>query len=605
MAQYIEYVKGKKYPPKDAEISFDLDAFDDAGYLFKPEDLVVDIDELDKETIRDLINRFNIRTEIVWTDRGAHLYFKMPKGFRRNQSICALGFKIEYKYLKGKNKSITIKRNGIVRDIENPGKREELPDFFMPGKYDNLLGVSQGNRNNSLYKLKSKIFTLENSREILKFVNERIFDEPLDDREFEQVAREESFQAEKGLETQTADLIMQQMSPYLYRNKLYLREGDVYISDDNLIDRIIYDYCQGMNTAYQEEVKKQLQKRCPYIPPDKTDFKIKLNNGYLYKGKFYDLITNSFTPYNIEIDYYPDTEPVQVVDDYINQLTGGDKEYREFLLEMIANTLVVDKGLIRSIGKFYIMVGDGGNGKGTFLQIIKKILNPENCSSLSLTDLEDERYIYNLVDKLVNLGDDIENKPITERSGKLLKNLSTADNVMIRKMRHNAEPVEMIATLIFTSNHVIKSFDKSYGLGRRITWLPMFSKPETIDPQFIEKLTTRPALEYWIKLIVEAYTRLYKRGYMPECKILNEYKDDYLIENNNSLLFLQNLDDLDLDHVKPKTIFLEYENWCENNGETPVSRKQLLETIRKEKGFVSKPTTNKGQSVRLFFKVKD
>ena len=34
------------------------------------------------------------------------------------------------------------------------------------------------------------------------------------------------------------------------------------------------------------------------------------------------------------------------------------------------------------LAKFFIFVGDGGNGKGTLLLIIREILGQKNCSGL-------------------------------------------------------------------------------------------------------------------------------------------------------------------------------------------------------------------------------
>ena len=52
----------------------------------------------------------------------------------------------------------------------------------------------------------------------------------------------------------------------------------------------------------------------------------------------------------------------------------------------------------------------GGNGKGTLLTIIRKILDDDNCSSLDLFDLKDDRKVNSLVGKLANLGDDVSAK---------------------------------------------------------------------------------------------------------------------------------------------------------------------------------------------------
>ena len=76
---YIEYQHLKKYAKKGAEIADTPDSFSDAGYLLTENDLVVDIDTIPKNIIEKIISEFNIKTQIAWTDRGAHF-----QGFKKS-----------------------------------------------------------------------------------------------------------------------------------------------------------------------------------------------------------------------------------------------------------------------------------------------------------------------------------------------------------------------------------------------------------------------------------------------------------------------------------------------------------------------------------------
>ena len=73
---YIEFKPGEKHAAKGADTAETPDSFRDAGWLLGPDEVVIDIDELSKEQISEYIKRFDIRTQIVWTDRGAHFYFR-------------------------------------------------------------------------------------------------------------------------------------------------------------------------------------------------------------------------------------------------------------------------------------------------------------------------------------------------------------------------------------------------------------------------------------------------------------------------------------------------------------------------------------------------
>jgi putative DNA primase/helicase len=70
----------------------------------------------------------------------------------------------------------------------------------------------------------------------------------------------------------------------------------------------------------------------------------------------------------------------------------------------------------------------------------------------------------------------------------------------------------------------------------------MFNKVEKPDPRFISKLTTKEALEYWIRLIVEGYKRLYRNMEWTECKAVEDYNSRYHENNNVCARFAKDLD---------------------------------------------------------------
>ena len=90
---YIEYEDNKKFPKKDADIADNHEAFKDAGWLLTDNDLIVDIDNVPKETIEKAISLFNIKTQTVWTTRGVHFYFKKPQGFKGSKRFAPLVLK--------------------------------------------------------------------------------------------------------------------------------------------------------------------------------------------------------------------------------------------------------------------------------------------------------------------------------------------------------------------------------------------------------------------------------------------------------------------------------------------------------------------------------
>ena len=575
---YVELKEGKKYPGKDADQSDSAEHFQDAGYVLTENDLIVDIDVLSKDIIKKMLTTFEIETETVWTDRGAHLYFEKPNAFIGAKKTCALGFDVEYKHVKN-TKCTVVKRNGVIRERENEGVRQKLhPIFGNTKKFESLLGMDDGEgRNNALYKLKEKIKTWVNYKDVLQFVNGYILATPLPEDELESLCRYVKFDDKDTEEQDVASEIIRTKRVVKYARGLWFNSDGGYINDLDRLKRAVIEIAGRRKSHYIDEVIKQIDMLCPLIDEDK-EFHIRFNNGILRDGRFIEIESDEFTPYVIDVDYKANAEAVKLVDDYIGQLTENDVEYKNVLCEVLGHVLITNKELKRMIAKFFIFRGDGGNGKGTLLEIIGKIVNDKNVSRISLKEMTDERYVATLVGKLANLADDINSCPINDDMMKQLKNITTCDGIVIRRLYEQPINVKLTTSVICTSNHLIKSFEKGESYRRRVMWLPMFSKPIKKDQRFITKLTTKEALEYWVRLMVEGYLRLYENGRFSKCDVVEEYNAEYHEENDPTSIFLGDYTREDLLNERSQQLYEDFKLWKSENGYPPEGGQRALYT---------------------------
>lgn len=584
---YIEFEEGEKFAKSfDNDKSDHLDAFQDAGYILEEDDLVVDIDTLSKSAVMALVATFGINTQYVFTDRGVHFYFKKPPGFRWANTVSLLGIPIEYKHQKN-TKAVTVKRFGLAREVVNEGVREELPGIFKYKKgFVDLQGLDDAEgRNNKLYAHKMRLGNIKGWQTILKYINYHVFENPLPDAEFETLARTEVIpDGEKNGEVEVAKYLLRKYEYLEYAGGYYYKPSE---DEDHVLDegdvrmlQLIIEVAGDVKTAYQDEVLRQMKRRAEIVQHDKV-FKVKFNNGYLYEGEFYPINYKGFTPYNIDIDYIEDAEPVKIVDDYIDHLTKGDPEYKALLMEVLGHTLIVDPEFKRMLAKFFIFIGSGGNGKGTLLQIIKQILNAKNCTAMDIGELSDERYLVTFKGKLANLGDDIQDATINDKHMKVLKNITTCDTMSTRELYKQAVPMSFTGSLIFTSNHVLKSFEKGRSYKRRVLWLPMYTevKDGQKDAKFITKLTSYESLTYWVSLIVKGYMRLYEQGDFSKCEIVKRFNDNYHQENNPYLTYLSDFKAEDFVDQPIRDVYKDCDQWCEDNS-IKFSESMLRNTMK-------------------------
>ncbi|PGZ98807.1 DNA primase [Bacillus pseudomycoides] len=601
---FIEFKAGEKFAQKGADTSIFHEAFTDCGYLLNENDLVIDIDNLPKETIKAMIKTFNINTQTVWTTRGAHFYFQKPKAYKgKSEAVCPIGFKVEYKTIKNTPNGITIKRDGQLRDIDNMGSRQELPDFLYNGKHnlEDLNGLDEGDgRDNKLYKHKFSIMNVKNYRKALRFINDHIFAEPFNEDDFQRISREEEIQAEDNKEPEVARILSNRLKVVKYNDQLYSYNGERYVSEE--FDQEVYELLPDKKTHYVEEVIRQMEKRTRKTVQPVKGFDIRLKNGILRDGRFIEIDSDEFTPFYVNVEYNAEAEPVQTVIEYLDHLSDGDEGYKKLILQMMAHTLITNAEVKRKIAKFFFLIGDGGNGKGTLLEVIRTILGSENCAGNSIEEIADERYFVGLKNRLVNLGDDVEDKPIDTKQMKRLKNISTCDYVATRELFKNSKDSILTTSMIFTSNHQLKSFEKGESYKRRVVWMPMFKAPTKKDPRFISKLTSPEALEYWLKLIIEQYEALYINAEVNIPGVVDQYNAEYHADNNNVLEFIG---DYTTDHFigkKPPQIQEQYEIWATDNGLTVHSKKMLKDTIEQKFGLCVKSVKVNGKTAKAYAK---
>lgn len=396
---------------------------------------------------------------------------------------------------------------------------------------------------------------------------------------------EEKNLSKKVTEGQYAQAICNYLNVTIFQHKLYGLMGNwVELDQGNTgnLNKYILNLVGDRKTNFIKEIKSQILFFArPYT--DTNNLPILLNNGYLVDGKFYEYDANKikpFSPYQINLDYNPNCKKVEIVDEYLNNLSQNEFEYRSILEEILGYCLMTNYDRKGSLSKFFFLVGDGGNGKGTFLKIISRILGIENCSLVSSQQIADERYNNNLKGKLANLGDDVPNKPLNDTVIKILKNISSCDEIALRNLFNDAHNYRLTATLIFTSNHILKSWEKDYAFKRRIIWIPMYYKPQKVDPNFLSKITTNEALEYWLYLAIQGYNRLYKNEKFSESEIINKFNREYHKENNNIEVYLEFKTIDDFINKKPKETYEEYQTWCEDEGLEPLSKSSLDSNIK-------------------------
>lgn len=584
--------------------------------------IMVDISDVDLEIIDDMLYTFNIETEMCETDNSIRMWFNKPVLYKHEpEGVCALGFKVRWEICT---------ENEIPEDIENEGDRQELPDSLTcikdadefhkytgdpdERRYEDEEDIHErelDKRKNMLFAHKFKIKHLKNYKEILKFINSNspvISDTfslslTLQKKDFDALIQDDTIKVENNNEYEAAKQLIDKLRIVRFNDSLYFYDRNHYCKGDDYVKSIVFQELKGQKSRYTNEVIRQIKICAPLAKAPPLGWVIKFKNGCLYNGQWLDTDYTDFTPYYIDISYYPNVAPVPIVDGFLSTFTDDDEDYAHYIMETIAHCLITDIGVKRyeDFQRVTFFRGDGKNGKGVLLNVIRALLGTENVSSLSLDRIIDERYLYTMKGKLANLGDDIENKVIEAKKMKLLKNLAAYDVIEIRKLYEQSISEAISASQIFTTNHSLKSLEKGEAWKRRVKCCPAFAKPKVKDPDLQKKLTSPEALEYWLKLVIDAYKRLYKFRKFTDSRKVKEFTEQYHEENNSALAWVRSKGKDYFINKRSPQVYEDYLTWHkENVGGTPLNNKQLKETILEVHSLDFKNTSFKGKSNWLF-----
>lgn len=605
--KYVEYKEGEKHAGIDPDVTDDISAFQDGGIMLSDQDIVIDIDHIPKEAIEAMIKDFKIKTFTVWTDRGVHLYFRKPtEGFRRTaEGVCKLGFVIEQHNQKSRPNGMTIKRNGVLRKMENEDIRQILPDIFTipkgKRKLEDLTGLNEGDgRNQKLFQHRVKIGNPKNYAAICNFINNYVFAVPLPYSEMETILRDDiDISPNADVKYFVAQELMSQYHMVSALSDIWWLEDNNYTRGKEKLRRLVYERLEGEDTRVVDEVIKQIEYRAPQADESKG-FPIRMKNGYVTEGMFIkNARCTDFTPYCIDVEYDPEAEPVKIVDDYIDQLTNHDPDYRKLLMEALGYVMITDPEKVRMYSKFFMFRGDGANGKGTLLQIMKRIYGEDNCTTMSIKQMAEPKYMVTMVGKLANLGDDVEPGAITDDQLKIIKNITTADTFATAHLYKEAFNATITAKLYFTSNNNLKSYEKGYAYERRVIWLPMFIKVEKPDPKFICKMTTQKALRYWIRLIVEGYVRLWENGRWTDAEVVDKFNAEYHAENNPTKEFALSLKDNEILGKTMTEIRDAFREWIGDDN-VKFSPKEFKSAVDLVRNFEIKQSWVEGKNKKVY-----
>lgn len=171
--------------------------------------------------------------------------------------------------------------------------------------------------------------------------------------------------------------------------------------------------------------------------------------------------------------------------------------WKDFLGESVGDT-----DTIRELQKFFgycytretrhekalLLIGPGGDGKGTILKVLQSLLGAVNIANVSMGALEDQFHRVMLVDKLLNVTTEIEANLL---QSDIFKSIISGEAITAAYKHRNAFSFLPVCKLAFSANKHPNIHDTSEGLYRRLLMVEMnreFVKQGKADIYLFDKL---------------------------------------------------------------------------------------------------------------------
>ncbi|MFL2134178.1 phage/plasmid primase, P4 family [Desemzia sp. FAM 23990] len=497
-----------------------------AGVL-NEETILIDIDDYEQsEILMDIVEDKQLRCRVYETTRGKHFLFKKTKEIESNRTGTSLAIGIKADIKLGTRTSYEIlkvdgKDREIIYDMFEDEVPDSIPKWLHPVKTDlDFFTMNEGSgRNQALFNyiltLQSNDFSKEEARETIHLINEYILPAALEENELETILRDEAFQ--KDLFFKKNQFLFDKFAVFLKNNmhvkrisdQLHIYHDGIYTPNRARIEGEMVKHIPSLSNAKRKEVLSYLDIISPESEKVSSPNYILFRNGVLniHTRELSNISPEFIITNQIPWDYNPNAYD-QVTDQTLNKMACNDSNVRSLLEELAGYTLYRRNEL----GKAFILTGEKSNGKSTFIDVLKNMLDESNTVSLDLNELGERFKTAELYGKLANIGDDIESDFISNTG--IFKKLVTGDRLNAERKGQDPFDFNNFAKLIFSANNIprLGGGKDTAAIARRLVIIPFDAKfsagDEDFDPYIKDKLIKQPAMEYFIKIQWNTLSRL-------------------------------------------------------------------------------------------------
>ena len=281
-------------------------------------------------------------------------------------------------------------------------------------------------------------------------------------------------------------------------------------------------------------------------------------------------------PIQLAVEYAPDAT-CPTIDKFLADTLKPD--LIPLLLEVIAYLITPDNSLQQA----FMFTGPGGTGKSVTLNVIRALLGSENVSSVSLHQLDDDRFARaDLYGRLANIFADLDAR--SPQSSSIFKLITGGDTIRGEHKHRPAFDFKPTARLLFSANEVPPTADSSNAFFDRWTIIPyehVFRGTRREDTDLLDKLTTASELSGLLNHALAVLPALRKRGRFTTSATSDRAGEQYRTDADSVAGFIDECCDIDIDkRTELPAFYRRYREWCGDRGRQPLSAVRVNRRMR-------------------------
>jgi len=261
--------------------------------------------------------------------------------------------------------------------------------------------------------------------------------------------------------------------------------------------------------------------------------------------------------------------------DFLEAICPGEEDKKSIIQQFFGYCLLQDCRYEKAL----FLKGEGGNGKGTLVHMLREMLGNDNCSSLTMEHIADPRFsLYFLQGKLLN-----EITELSHRKGietELFKKIVSGEKLTVERKYGDKYEYEPYVKFVISMNNLPIIPDTSYGFKRRLLVVNLNQKFEqgvNADPLLKRKLVRcRDAVFMWSLMGLEKI--MSQNKFVVGGKVREETEVFFEALDPATEFFQETLEAVPPDRksaLQVQEVYEKYVRWCKSVGHNPLNRRNF------------------------------